>query len=96
MECPNYAGNRLDAKTRYRAAKWLSEFAPSYDQHKKLSAADKMFLDVVDHLKQLIGNDKLLTVQHILPHFPRAGEYLHFRYKYIFKYIYNSIQLHLQ
>lgn len=72
IECPNYTGNRLDIKTKYKAAKWLTDYTPSYDQYKKLSAADKLILDVIEHTRHIVGGSKHMHVEHVLPHFPKA------------------------
>lgn len=73
IDCPTYINNRLDKVKSYKAAKWLTEFAPSYDQAKKLQSAAKFYLDVVDHVKLLVGGERKIFVNHVLPHFARAG-----------------------
>ncbi|CAG9770167.1 unnamed protein product [Ceutorhynchus assimilis] len=70
IECPDYKGNRLDTGLKYKCAKWQTEWAPSYDQFKKLSPKDKLFLDIKDLTEKIVGNKDFVMVQHVLPHFP--------------------------
>ncbi|XP_056633545.1 FAST kinase domain-containing protein 5, mitochondrial [Diorhabda sublineata] len=72
IDCPDYTGNRLSPDLKYKAAKWLTEFTPSYDQWKKLSAIDKLILDTIDTVRSIVGDDRFMFIHHILPHFSRA------------------------
>lgn len=72
VECPDYTGNRLLPKTRYKAAKWHTEFTPSHDQWKKISIADQLILDTVDTITEYIGDKRYLYIEHVLPHFSKA------------------------
>jgi len=72
IECPDYKGNRLPPNLKYKGAKWLTDFAPSYSQYKKLTASDQFFLDTVDTVKKIIGSEELMYIHHVLPHFTRA------------------------
>nr|XP_023027707.1 FAST kinase domain-containing protein 5, mitochondrial isoform X2 [Leptinotarsa decemlineata] len=72
IECPGYKGNRLPLNLKYKGAKWLTDFAPAHDQWKKKTAADKLFLDTADTVKQVVGDDSFMFIQHILPHFAKA------------------------
>ena len=74
VECPDYKGNRLSPQKRYKAAKWLSEYAPTRDQHKRLSLSDKAYLEIVDSLVGIVGEERLLRSDHVLPHFSKPGE----------------------
>ncbi|XP_063930429.1 FAST kinase domain-containing protein 5, mitochondrial [Zophobas morio] len=71
VECPDYKGNRLSPQKRYKAAKWLSEYAPTRDQHKRLSLSDKAYLEIVDSLVGIVGEERLLRSDHVLPHFSK-------------------------
>uniref|UniRef100_A0A6P7F9H3 FAST kinase domain-containing protein 5, mitochondrial n=1 Tax=Diabrotica virgifera virgifera TaxID=50390 RepID=A0A6P7F9H3_DIAVI len=72
IECPDYKGNRLPPRLKYKAAKWLTEFTPSYNQWKKLTAADKLILDTIDAVSSVVGGEKFMHINFILPHFSRA------------------------
>lgn len=72
IECPDYNGKRLDRIKNYKATKWIIEYIPKYDQHKKLTAADKLFLDVFDYVKLIVGNENKVLLRHILPHFVKG------------------------
>ncbi|KAG5883757.1 hypothetical protein JTB14_023178 [Gonioctena quinquepunctata] len=72
IECPGYKGNRLAPRLKYKGAKWLTEYIPSHDQWKKISAADKLFLDTVATLKTIADDEKFMFINHVLPHFSRA------------------------
>ncbi|XP_019872649.1 FAST kinase domain-containing protein 5, mitochondrial [Aethina tumida] len=72
VECPDYTGNRLLPKTRYKAAKWHTEFTPSHDQWKKISIADQLILDTIDTITEYVGDKRYLYIEHVLPHFSKA------------------------
>ncbi|XP_044764319.1 FAST kinase domain-containing protein 5, mitochondrial [Coccinella septempunctata] len=72
IECPDYKGRRLSPNLKYRLVKWLLEFIPSYDQYKKLTAYDKLHLDVEENLLSIVGNRDALKVDYVVPHFGRA------------------------
>ncbi|KAJ8954160.1 hypothetical protein NQ318_005754 [Aromia moschata] len=73
IECPDYEGNRLPRESlRLKAAKWLTEFTPSYDQPKKITAADQLVLDTIDTVKAIVKDERFIYVDHVLPHFSRA------------------------
>ncbi|KAJ8967049.1 hypothetical protein NQ314_003166 [Rhamnusium bicolor] len=72
IECPEYTGNRLPVQLKYKAAKWLTDFIPTYDQHTKITATDKLILDIIDRVKDIVKDEKLIYVDHVLPHFSRA------------------------
>lgn len=73
IDCPNYTGNRLEPKIKYKSVKWLSEYAPSRDQPKRLSTSDKYYLDIVDHVTVVVGEGNV-TSYHVLPHFSKPGK----------------------
>lgn len=75
IECPDYKGNRLDLQMQYKATKWLSDFTPTYDQHKRLSAADKLILDVIDNVQYVVGGKHNMHIEHVLPQFSKAGRF---------------------
>lgn len=76
VDCPDYKGNRLEPQMRYKAMKWFAEYAPTRDQYKKPSAVEKLFMDIVDHLSIVLDHNKdLFLIDHVLPHFYRAGIY---------------------
>ncbi|XP_066144428.1 FAST kinase domain-containing protein 5, mitochondrial isoform X2 [Euwallacea fornicatus] len=72
IECPDYKGNRLTPYLRYKAVKWLTEWAPSTDQWKKFSLKDKLFLDVKETIKKIVPNEECMFIHHLLPHFSIA------------------------
>nr|CAI5862396.1 unnamed protein product [Callosobruchus analis] len=72
IDCSDYNGNRLPKQLRYKAAKWVTEFTPTKDQIKKISAADQLILDTIDVTRNIVGGNNFLVIDHILPHFPRA------------------------
>ncbi|RZB39342.1 FAST kinase domain-containing protein 5, partial [Asbolus verrucosus] len=72
IECPDYEGNRLTPLKKYKAAKWLTEYTPSHNQWKRLSLADKFYLDVVEHVMRVAGGEHLLRSHHVLPHFSKS------------------------
>nr|CAH7758563.1 unnamed protein product [Callosobruchus chinensis] len=72
IDCPDYRGNRLPKQLRHKAAKWVTEFAPTKDQFKKISSAEQLILDTIDVTRNVVGGDNFLKIDHILPHFPRA------------------------
>ncbi|XP_018561689.1 FAST kinase domain-containing protein 5, mitochondrial [Anoplophora glabripennis] len=72
IECPDYKGNRLPPELRRKATKWVIEYIPSNDQPKKITAADQLFLDVIDTVKDIVKNDSAIKIEHIMPHFSRA------------------------
>lgn len=76
VECPEYNGNRLPPLVRYKAVKWLTIWPPSLDQYKKLSTKDLFFLDIIELLKKILPED-CISVQHLLPHFSSAGNYIY-------------------
>lgn len=73
IECPDYKGNRLTAIARFKAAKWQTEWAPSHDQYKKTTAKQRLFLEILDTVKGIVGQEKCVHVNHLMPHFPIAG-----------------------
>lgn len=73
IECSNYHGNKLNPASKYKSAKWLTEFTPAYDQFKKLSASDKLVLDVIDNVTELAGSKNNLFIHQILPHYAKSG-----------------------
>ncbi|KAL1502129.1 hypothetical protein ABEB36_007321 [Hypothenemus hampei] len=72
IDCPDYKGRRIDRIHKYKAVKWLTEWAPSYDQHKKISRKDQFFLDAIDATKKIVKHNDYVMVDHVLPHFPTA------------------------
>ncbi|KAJ8985184.1 hypothetical protein NQ317_018213 [Molorchus minor] len=64
VECPDYKGKRLPLELRHKAAKWLTDFAPEHEQPKKITAADKLFLDTVDTIKEIVKDEKLISSKH--------------------------------
>ncbi|VEN62148.1 unnamed protein product [Callosobruchus maculatus] len=72
IDCPDYSGNRLPKLLRHKAAKWVTEFTPTKDQLKKISAADQLILDTINVTGNVVGGNNFLLIDHILPHFPRA------------------------
>lgn len=59
---------------KQKSIRWLKDYTPSYDQFKKLTHADKFFLDVIDRLAEVIGSSEFVQEHHILPHFSKAGK----------------------
>lgn len=51
----------------------MVDYIPSYDQHKKITAADQLFLDVIDTVKDIVKDDAAIKIAHVMPHFSRAG-----------------------
>lgn len=76
IECSGYSGNRLSPNLKYKAAKWLTEFTPSPDQYKKITATDKLILDTIDIVEKIVGGKQYMYIQHVLPHFRKAGKIL--------------------
>lgn len=75
IERPDYNGNRLSIQSRYKAAKRYTEIPPEYNHvDKKLTAADKLIMDVMDSVEKIVGGRQYLYMQHILPHFSKAGK----------------------
>ncbi|CAG9865403.1 unnamed protein product [Phyllotreta striolata] len=72
IECPDYKGNRIPAAYRTRAIKYILEYIPSHDQWKKITLTDQLILNVIDSVKSIVGDEKLMFVGHVLPHFSRA------------------------
>ncbi|CAG9815090.1 unnamed protein product [Phaedon cochleariae] len=72
IECPEYNGNRLPPRLKYKGAKWLAEYTPSYDQWKKITRSDKLVLDTIDTVKLIVKDSNLFYVGHVLPHFSRS------------------------
>uniref|UniRef100_A0AAR5Q8N4 FAST kinase-like protein subdomain 2 domain-containing protein n=2 Tax=Dendroctonus ponderosae TaxID=77166 RepID=A0AAR5Q8N4_DENPD len=72
IECPDYKANRLTASTRYKAAKWQTEWAPSNAQFKKITAKQRLFLEILDTVKDIVGQEEFVHVNHVMPHFPIA------------------------
>lgn len=73
IECSNYNGNRLKPVTRYRSAKWLTDFTPR-EGYKRLTATDKLMMDVTKTVADLVGGSQNIYVQHVLPHFAKSGK----------------------
>lgn len=73
IECSEYKGNRLPVQLRHKATKWVVDYIPSYDQPKKISAADELFLHVIDTVKDIVKDENVIKIDHIMPHFSRAG-----------------------
>lgn len=71
IECPGYKGTRLTPEQRYRGAKWLAEFFPTLDY--KVSQAGQLFLEVLQTIKEIVDEECIL-LNHILPHFSKAGK----------------------
>lgn len=72
IECPDYSGNRLPPARKYKSVKWLLDWTPTHDQWKKLTKADQLVLSAIDAVKGIVKNEKLMYINHILPHFTRA------------------------
>lgn len=70
IECPGYKGTRLDPDFRYKGSRWITDFIPS--QKYKKTKADEFYIDVVESMKGIV-EEKCITMQHILPHFVKAG-----------------------
>lgn len=75
IECPGYQGNRLNEKQRTKVSFYFTEYTPMLEQPKKHSLSDKLFLDVYDIIARIIGSEKYITAQHILPHFSKPGNF---------------------
>lgn len=73
IECKDYKGKRLPLHLKRKAIKYMIEFPPSEEQYKKLTQSEKVFLDVRDQVKKVVKEDKFLAIEHVLPHFDRAG-----------------------
>lgn len=73
IECPDYKGNRLPLELKRKATKWVVDYIPSYDQTKKITAADQLFLDVIDTVKGIVKDDNVIKIAHVMPHLSRAG-----------------------
>ncbi|XP_017774452.1 PREDICTED: FAST kinase domain-containing protein 5, mitochondrial [Nicrophorus vespilloides] len=71
IDLPDYNGYRMDPSMRYKASKWLTRYSPSYTQTKRISASEKVILDVTDRIMEIVGAQNIL-IDHVLPHFPRA------------------------
>lgn len=76
VECPDYRGNRLSPTKRYKAAKWLTDWPPDNPSKKSLTTASKFFLDVYTNVKNTVGDEALMMVDHVLPHFNKSGKYV--------------------
>lgn len=72
-ECPDYKGNRLNKTFRQKAAKWIVEYTPTWDQHKKLTSADKFFLAVQDTVAKIVHGHENIHTDHILSNFVKSG-----------------------
>lgn len=70
IECPDYKGTRLTPELRYKGAKWTTEFIPTLDW--KISQANQLFIDVFQTIKEIV-DEKCIFLNHILPHFAKAG-----------------------
>lgn len=81
IECSDYDGNRLSIPSRYKTAKWLTECPPNYINKNKYTAAEKLILNVIDDVKEIVGGSRYMCIQHILPHFSKAGPYLLLHFK---------------
>ncbi|KAK9874377.1 hypothetical protein WA026_002724 [Henosepilachna vigintioctopunctata] len=71
IECPDYEGNRLSPDLKYRVVKWITEDKPTYTPYASLTAYDKLYLDVEEHIKLVVGNKEFIRSDHVTPHFPR-------------------------
>ncbi|KAL3271081.1 hypothetical protein HHI36_021580 [Cryptolaemus montrouzieri] len=72
LECSSYKGNRLPPKIRYKLAKWVMETTPSIKQYAKLTAYDKLYLDAMNRIISVVGDEKAVKTDHVAPHFSRA------------------------
>lgn len=74
IECPNYKGNRLSAKTKNRIIRLNYEYPPTPD-YPKHTIANKLFLKVQKAVNTFIGDPNLCLPVHVLPHFTKAGKF---------------------
>ncbi|KAF7286287.1 hypothetical protein GWI33_006160 [Rhynchophorus ferrugineus] len=72
IECADYKGKRLAPHLKYKCVKWHTEYAPTELQFKK-TAANELFMDVLEAIKAIVKNEENIFIHHILPHFSKAS-----------------------
>lgn len=74
LEVPEYNGPRLSKIKQIKCAKWLTTFTPVKEQTKRVTAMDKLILDVHGVLENIVGGPENMFIEHLLPQYLRAGK----------------------
>ncbi|XP_069675089.1 FAST kinase domain-containing protein 5, mitochondrial isoform X1 [Periplaneta americana] len=74
IECPSYIGNRIEPKMRAYLSKIYTDSVWQYEDlvGRKLSATDRMLLEVVTAAVSILGGQEKVHLGHLIPHRERA------------------------